>query len=99
MTESDYVSLHPCLNKETFHLIGNKELHQMKPSPYLINTSRGSVVDESILISALQEKRIAGAALDVFEKDPIDPDNPLLKMNHVITTPFSAFTVMLPSSD
>jgi D-3-phosphoglycerate dehydrogenase len=90
MSESDYVSLHPCLNRETFHLIGEKELALMKPSAYLINTSRGSVVDEPALISALQDKRIAGAGLDVFEKDPINPDNPLLKMGQVIMTPHSA---------
>jgi len=90
MEESDYVSLHPCLNQETFHLIGEKELALMKPSAYLINTSRGSVVDEPALIRALQDKRIAGAGLDVFEKDPIDPDNPLLKIDHVIVTPHSA---------
>jgi len=90
MRESDYVSLHPCLNQETHHLIGAKELALMKPSAYLINTSRGSVVDEPALIKALQEKRIAGAGLDVFEKDPIDPDNPLLKMGQVIVTPHSA---------
>ena len=91
MAESDYVSLHPCLNQETFHLIGDKELHMMKPIAYLINTSRGSVVDEPALIRALQEKKIAGAGIDVFEKDPIDPDNQLLKMDNVIVTPHSAF--------
>lgn len=91
MRESDYVSLHPCLNQETFHLIGEQELHMMKPSAYLINTARGSVVDEPALIRALQDKKIAGAGLDVFEKDPIDPDNPLLKMDNVIVTPHSAF--------
>jgi D-3-phosphoglycerate dehydrogenase len=91
MGGSDYVSLHPCLNQETFHLIGEKELHMMKPSAYLINTARGSVVDEPALIKALRDERIAGAGIDVFEKDPIDPDNPLLKMDHVIVTPHSAF--------
>jgi D-3-phosphoglycerate dehydrogenase len=91
MEESDYISLHPCLNQETFHLIGEKELHMMKPGAYLINTSRGSVVDEPALIRVLQDKRIAGAGLDVFEKDPIDPDNPLLNMDQVIVTPHSAF--------
>jgi D-3-phosphoglycerate dehydrogenase len=90
MGESDYVSLHPCLNQETFHLIGEKELALMKPSAYLINTARGSVVDEPALIRTLQAKSIAGAGIDVFEKDPIDPDNPLLKMDHVIVTPHSA---------
>jgi D-3-phosphoglycerate dehydrogenase len=91
MGESDYVSLHPCLNQETFHLIGEKELTLMKPGAYLINTSRGSVVDEPALIRVLQDKKIAGAGLDVFEKDPIDPDNPLLNMDNVIVTPHSAF--------
>ncbi len=90
MEESDYVSLHPCLNQETFHLIGEKELALMKPSAYLINTARGSVVDEPALIRTLQDNRIAGAGIDVFEKDPIDPDNPLLKMDHVIVTPHTA---------
>ena len=91
MGEADYVSLHPCLNQETFHLIGEKELALMKPSAYLINTARGSIVDEPALIRALQDKRIAGAGIDVFEKDPIDPDNALLKMDNVIVTPHSAF--------
>jgi len=90
MGESDYLSLHPCLNQETFHLIGEKELALMKPSAYLINTSRGSVVDEPALIRVLRDKKIAGAGLDVFEKDPIDPDNPLLSMDNVIVTPHSA---------
>ena len=76
MGESDYVSLHPCLNQETFHLIGEKELALMNPGAYLINTSRGSVVDEPALIRALRDRKIAGAGLDVFEMDPIDPDNP-----------------------
>lgn len=91
MEESDYVSLHPCLNQETFHLIGERELHMMKPSAYLINTSRGPVVDETVLIRVLLDKRIAGAGIDVFEKDPINPDNPLLKMDNVIVTPHSAY--------
>lgn len=90
MGESDYISLHPCLNQETFHLIGEKELCLMKPAAYLINTARGSVVDEPALIRILQDKRIAGAGLDVFEKDPIDPDNPLLKIDNVIVTPHTA---------
>lgn len=90
MGESDYVSLHPCLNQETFHLIGEKELALMKPTAYLINTARGSIVDEPALIRALRDDKIAGAGLDVFEKDPIDDDNPLLKMDNVIATPHSA---------
>jgi D-3-phosphoglycerate dehydrogenase len=62
----------------------------MKPTAYFINTARGSVVDEPALIKALQEKWIAGAGLDVFEKEPIDSDNPLLKMDNVVVTPHDA---------
>ena len=66
----------------------------MKRSAVLINTSRGAVVDEPALVKALQEKVIAAAGLDVFEKEPIDPDNPLLQMDNVIVTPhISAGTV------
>ena len=90
LKESDYVSLHTPLNKETWHLIGENELKQMKPTAYLINTARGSVVDEPALIQALREGWIAGAGLDVFEQEPVDPDNPLLKMDNVIATPHSA---------
>jgi len=87
LRESDFVSVHTLLNKETWHLIGEKEFKQMKPSAYLINTARGAVVDEAALIKALQEKWIAGAGLDVFEQEPVAPDNPLLKMNNVVVTP------------
>ena len=87
LKESDFVSVHTLLNKETWHLIGEKEFRKMKPTAYFINTSRGAVVDEAALIKALQEKWIAGAGLDVFEKEPVDPDNPLLKMDSVIVTP------------
>ena len=90
LKESDFVSLHTFLNEETRHLIGEKELEQMNPDAYLINTARGPVVDEPALIKALQEKWIAGAGLDVFEKEPADPDNPLLKMDNVVVTPHSA---------
>jgi len=90
LKESDYVSLHTPLTGETRHLIGEAELKQMKPSAFLINTARGSVVDEPALIKALQEKWILGAGLDVFEQEPVNPDNPLLKMDNVIATPHSA---------
>ncbi len=90
LKESDFISVHTPLNKETRHLMGEKEVKQMKPTAYFINTSRGRVVDEPALIKALQEKRIAGAGLDVFEKEPVDPDNPLLKMDNVVVTPHSA---------
>jgi len=90
LKESDFVSVHTFLNEETRHLMGEKEFKQMKPSAYIINTARGPVIDEPALIKALQEKWIAGAGLDVFEKEPVDPDNPLLKMDNVVVTPHSA---------
>ena len=90
LKEADYISVHTPLSEETWHLIGEKELKQMKPNAYLINTSRGNVIDELALIKALQEKWISGAGLDVFEKEPIDSQNPLLKMENVIAIPHSA---------
>ena len=90
LKESDFVSVHTLLNKETRHLIGEKEFKQMKPTAYFINTSRGPVVDEAALIKALQEKWIAGAGLDVFEKEPVDADNPLIRMDNVVVTPHLA---------
>jgi D-3-phosphoglycerate dehydrogenase len=87
LREADFVSLHPVLTPETFHLINAERLALMKPSAYLINTSRGGVIDEPALIEALREKRIAGAGLDVFETEPPELDNPLLKMDNVIGTP------------
>lgn len=90
LKESDYISVHTVLNGETRHLIGAKEFGKMKPTACFINTSRGAVVDEPALIEALREKIIAGAALDVFEKEPVDPGNPLLKMDNVIVLPHTA---------
>lgn len=90
LQKSDYVLLHTALTSETRHLISEKQLKMMKPSAYLINTARGAVIDEPALIRALQGKWIAGAGLDVFEKEPVDPANPLLKMDNVIVMPHSA---------
>ncbi len=83
---SDYVSPHTYLSPQTHHMINSEFFDLMKPTAYLINCSRGPVVDEKALIEALQQKKIAGAGLDVFEKEPIDPDNPLLKMDNVSVT-------------
>ena len=88
---ADYVSVHTLLNAETHHLIGEKFFSRMKPTAILINTSRGPVVDETALTRALEEKRLAGAALDVWEKEPVAVDNPLLKMDNVIATPHAAY--------
>jgi phosphoglycerate dehydrogenase-like enzyme len=75
------------LTEKTRHLIGAKELALMRPEAYLINVARGPIVDEPALIEALKSRRIAGAALDVFEQEPVDPANPLLAMDNVIVTP------------
>ena len=83
---SDYISVHIYLNDETRHLISHPQFAVMKPSAYLINCARGGVVDEAALIEALQQKRLAGAGLDVFEKEPVAADNPLLKMDNVSLT-------------
>ncbi|MGQ9680830.1 MAG: glyoxylate reductase [Candidatus Bathyarchaeia archaeon] len=87
---ADFVSVNVPLTKETYHLIGEKEISTMKKTAFIINTSRGAVIDEKQLYNALKNGRIAGAALDVFEKEPINPENPLLKLDNVIVTPHIA---------
>jgi D-3-phosphoglycerate dehydrogenase len=84
---ADYVSVHCPLTPETRHLIGERELRLMKRDALLINTARGPVVDEAALIRALNQGWIAGAGLDVLEKEPPEPSNPLLRMENVILTP------------
>ena len=88
---ADYVSVHTLLTAETRHLIGEAFFRRMKPTALLINTSRGPVVDEQALIRALEAKRLAGAALDVWEREPVAADNPLLRMDNVIATPHAAY--------
>jgi D-3-phosphoglycerate dehydrogenase / 2-oxoglutarate reductase len=88
--KADYISLHPDLNETSLHMINDKAFAQMKPSAYLINTSRGKVVDEAALVKALQEGKIAGAGLDVFENEPLSKDSPLNKMDNVILLSHSA---------
>lgn len=85
--ESDYVSLHVPATKETIHSIGDREFDWMKESAYLINTARGSIVDEEALIRALNEKKIAGAGLDVLSEEPFSKENPILQMDNVVTAP------------
>jgi phosphoglycerate dehydrogenase-like enzyme len=86
MERSDFVVVACLLNDETRHLLNANRLALMKPSAYLINVARGPIVDEKALITALQEERIAGAGLDVFEQEPPDPANPLFAMDNVIST-------------
>jgi len=88
---ADYISVHTLLNAETQHLIGDAFFKRTKPTAILINTSRGPVVDEAALARALRDKRLAGAALDVWEQEPVAADHPLLKMDNVIATPHAAY--------
>lgn len=88
---ADIVSVHAPLSKSTQGLIGAKQFAAMKKETIIINTSRGPVIDEQALIEALQTGKIAGAALDVVEHEPIRPDNPLLAMENVILTPHVAW--------
>ena len=89
---SDFVSVHLPLNDETRGLVGESVFKAMKPTAYLINTCRGATVDEQALIAALQAGELAGAGLDVFEQEPVSPDNPLLRMDNVTVSPHSAGT-------
>jgi phosphoglycerate dehydrogenase-like enzyme len=89
---SDIISCHAPLTKETHHVVGRKYLAMMKPSAIILNTSRGEVVDEVALHEALRDRRIAGAGLDVFEQEPVDPANPLLKLDNVVVSPHTAGT-------
>jgi phosphoglycerate dehydrogenase-like enzyme len=89
MCESDFVMINCPLLPSTRGLIGARQLGLMKPSAYFINTARGPIANEAALYRALSERRIAGAALDVFEQEPTPVDNPILKLDNVITTPHS----------
>jgi phosphoglycerate dehydrogenase-like enzyme len=84
---ADIVTVHLVLSNRTRGLIGTAELDKMKSTAWLINTSRGSIVEELALISVLKNKRIAGAAIDVFEIEPLPPDHPFLTLDNVLATP------------
>jgi D-3-phosphoglycerate dehydrogenase / 2-oxoglutarate reductase len=85
--QSDFVTLHCPHNKETRHMVGERQLARMKKSAYLVNLARGGVVDEDALYRVLSEKRIAGAAIDVMEKEPPAADAPILRLDNVLLTP------------
>ena len=91
LAAADYVSLHLPATPDSRGLIDAAALRRMKPTAYLINTARGAIVDEAALVAALQEGRIAGAALDVLSQEPPPADHPLLHMDNVIVTPHAAF--------
>ena len=90
LRKSDFVSIHCPLTDDTYHLIGERELRIMKSESVLSNLARGAVVDQTALYRALKEGWIAGAALDVLEKEPPDPDNPLFGLDNVVLTPHIA---------
>ncbi|MGC9108865.1 MAG: phosphoglycerate dehydrogenase [Caldimicrobium sp.] len=84
---SDFITIHTPLTKETYHLIDKSAFEKMKPGVYLVNCARGGIIDEEALYEAIVSGKVAGAALDVFEKEPVDPEHPLLKLEQVIATP------------
>ena len=90
LARSDFVSVNCDLNPTSVHLINAETLSKMKPTAVLINTARGTIVDEKALVYALQNGAIAGAALDVFEHEPLPPDSPLLQMDQVMVAPHNA---------
>jgi len=91
LSDSDFVSIHSPLTDETRHSFGENELKAMKKTAFLINTARGPIVDEKALYQALKKRWIAGAALDVMEKEPPDWENPLPKLDNLIITPHISF--------
>ena len=91
LKKSDFISIHCPLNESTRHLIGQKEFQKMEKRPIIVNTSRGPIIDETALIEALKEGGVSGAGLDVLEKEPPDPQSPLLKMDNVILSPHVGF--------
>lgn len=85
--QSDFITIHIVLSQRTRGIVGAKELGLMKPSAFIINTSRGPIIEEAALLTALRDKTIAGAGLDVFDVEPLPLDHPLRKMDNVVITP------------
>jgi D-3-phosphoglycerate dehydrogenase len=90
LRESDVVSIHLRLSDQTEGLIGKNEIAKMKPTAFIVNTARGRILDSEALVEALKEDKIAGGGLDVFKKEPIDPDDPILDLDNIVLTPHSA---------
>jgi D-3-phosphoglycerate dehydrogenase len=90
LSNSDFVSVNCDLNPTSYHLINSKTLAQMKSTAVLINTARGPLVDENALVAALRSGQVGGAALDVFEFEPLPLDSPLLKMENVMLAPHNS---------
>lgn len=94
LSQADYVSLHIPLSSDTRHIIGARQLSMMKNDAYLINVSRGGLVDEAALVQALEKGAIAGAGLDVFSEEPLPADSPLLSFENVVLSPHCAGTTV-----
>ena len=92
--QADFVTIHLVLSQRTRGLVGAKELAVMKPSAYIINTSRGPIIKEAALLAALREKTIAGAGLDVFDVEPLPVEHPLRKMDNVVLTPHLGYVAI-----
>ena len=90
LKESDIITIHARLTRETEKMIGEREFSLMKKTAYIINTSRGRIIDQRALYKALKNRQIAGAALDVFEIEPLPPDDPLLSLENIVLTPHIA---------
>ncbi len=91
LSDSDVISIHVPLTDETRHRISSKEFERMKTGVFIINTSRGAVIDHDALVKGLSSQKVAGAGIDVFENEPPAADDPLLKMENVVTTPHTGF--------
>ncbi len=87
LSQSDFLVVTVDLNKDTYHMLDYSKLTKMKSSAFLINASRGAIINQADLVKVLSEGKIAGAALDVFEKEPLGPDDPLTKFSNVVLTP------------
>ena len=92
--QADFITIHLVLSQRTRGLVGTREFALMKPSAYIINTSRGPIIDEAAVLAALREKRIAGAGLDVFDIEPLPIDHPLRKMDNVVLTPHLGYVAI-----
>ena len=92
--QADFITIHLVLSQRTRGLVGTREFALMNPSAYIINTSRGPIIDEAAVLAALREKRIAGAGLDVFDIEPLPIDHPLRKMDNVVLTPHLGYVAI-----
>jgi phosphoglycerate dehydrogenase-like enzyme len=93
LRRSDFISLHLVLGERSTHVVAGPEFALMKPTAFLVNTARAALVDPDALLQALQQRRIAGAALDVFEQEPLPDRHPLRALDNVILTPHLGYTV------